>query len=404
MSILKRLLGVETRNTVTTSDPSLAEFLGPRSGVSGYVDNAQASGLAVAQACITVISQNLAAIPLNVYRRGDDGSRERAQDHPLQRVLHDQFTPSMTAFEAREALISDLLTNGNAYAVIETNGRGQVARLFRVSPAMVSIERINNGRLRYRVADHRGQTKVMIQDEILHLRYRIGPDGVLGVSPIQLAREAFGLALTQQEQARKQAAKAFRAEGALVFPQPIPGDKKSEALDKLAARLESQASTSGVIVLDGGAEWHPQSLSSKDAEFLESRKLSNLDVARVFNVPPTAIGIVDNATYSNVEGETRALVTRCLAPMARRIEQAMNAALLTADGRRRHFIEHDMGALLRGDLGARYDAYRVGREAGFLSVNEIRRLENLPPVPGGETHIQPMNFAPLGAQSQEEGN
>lgn len=401
MSILKRLLGVETRNTVTTSDPSLAEFLGQRSGVSGYVDNAQASGLAVAQACITVISQNLAAIPLNVYRRGDDGSRERAQDHPLQRVLHDQFTPSMTAFEAREALISDLLTNGNAYAVIETNGRGQVARLFRVPPAMVSIERINNGRLRYRVADHREQTKVMIQDEILHLRYRIGPDGVMGVSPIQLAREAFGLALTQQEQAQKQAAKAFRAEGALVFPQPIPGDKKNEALDKLAARLESQASTSGVIVLDGGAEWHPQSLSSKDAEFLESRKLSNLDVARVFNVPPTAIGIVDNATYSNVEGETRALVTRCLAPMARRIEQAMNAALLTADGRRRHFIEHDMGALLRGDLGARYDAYRVGREAGFLSVNEIRRLENLPPVPGGDGHLQPMNMIELGKTAEK---
>lgn len=300
-------------------------------------------------------------------------------------------------------MISDLLTNGNAYAVIETNGRGQVARLFRVPPAMVSIERINNGRLRYRVADHRGQTRVMIQDEILHLRYRIGPDGVLGVSPIQLAREAFGLALTQQEQAKKQAAKAFRAEGALVFPQPIPGDKKNEALDKLAARLESQASTSGVIVLDGGAEWHPQSLSSKDAEFLESRKLSNLDVARVFNVPPTAVGIVDNATYSNVEGETRALVTRCLAPMARRIEQAMNAALLTAEGRRRHFIEHDMGALLRGDLGARYDAYRVGREAGFLSVNEIRRLENLPPVPGGETYIQPLNFIELGDEHPKSG-
>lgn len=400
MSFIKRLFGAETRETVTTSDPSLAEFLGQRSGVSGYVDNTQASGLAVAQACITVISQNLAAIPLNIYRRGDDGSRERAQDHPLQRVLHDQFTPSMTAFEAREAMISDLLTSGNAYAQIETNGRGQVVRLFRIPPAMVSIEQLSNGRLRYRVTDRQGKAKVMIQDEILHLRYRIGPDGVIGISPIQLAREAFGLALTQQEQAQKQAAKAFRTEGALVFPQPISGEKKDEALTKLATRLESQASTSGIVVLDGGVQWHSQSLSSKDAEFLESRKLSNLDVARVFNVPPTAIGIVDNATYSNVEGETRALVTRCLAPMARRIEQAMNAALLTAEGRRRHFIEHDMGALLRGDVGARYDAYRVGREAGFLSVNEIRRLENLPPVTGGDGHLQPMNMIELGKTSE----
>ena len=155
-----------------------------------------------------------------------------------------------------------------------------------------------------------------------------------------------------------------------------------------------------MLVLDGGAEWRTQSISSKDAEFLESRKLSNLDVARVFNVPPTAIGIVDNATYSNVEGETRALVTRCLASMARRIEQAMNSALLTTEGRRRYFIEHDMGALLRGDLGTRYEAYRVGREAGFLSVNEIRRLENLPPVPGGNGHLQPMNMIELGKTAE----
>jgi len=403
MNFLKRLVGAETRATVATSDPSLAEFLGQRTGVSGYVDNTQASGLAVAQACITVISQNLAAMPLNVFQRGEKGGHQRTLTHPLHQVLHDQFNSNLTAFEGREMLIAALLTSGNAFARIETNGSGAITALYPLASANVTVECLVNGRLRYRVSNLAGGNSVLTQDEVLHLRYRLAQDGLLGISPIQLARESFALALTQQEQAHKQAAKAFRTEGALVFPQPIPGDKKNEALDKLATRLESQATTSGIIVLDGGAEWHSQSLSSKDAEFLESRKLSNLDVARVFNVPPTAIGIVDNATYSNVEGETRALVTRCLAPMARRLEQAMNAALLTAEGRRGHFIEHDMGALLRGDLGARYDAYRVGREAGFLSVNEIRKMENLPPVPGGEVHIQPLNFTTLGNPEQKEG-
>ena len=254
MSFFKRLLGVETRETAATSDPSLVDFLSQRAAISGYVDSGEASSLAVAQACITVISQNLAAMPLNVYQRADDGSRERASAHPTSRVLHDQFNANMTAFEGREMLIASMLIDGSAFARIEANGRGQITALHPIPPANVAVERLANGRLRYRVSDRAGGAHVLTQDEMLHLRYRLGKDGVLGVSPIQLAREAFGLALTQQEQAHKQAAKSFRAEGALIFPQAINSDKKAEALDKLALRLESQASTSGIIVLDGGVE------------------------------------------------------------------------------------------------------------------------------------------------------
>lgn len=398
MSFLSRILGRENRATVPTSDPSLAEYLGQRSTATGFVDANRASGLAVAQACISVISQNLAAMPLNVYQHGENGGRDRAKTHPLHSCLHDRFNDQMTAFEGREYLVVSLLTAGNAFARIETNARGQAVALHPLHPALVTVEKLETGRLRYRVSDPRGGSKVHIQDEILHLRYRLGPDGIMGASPIQLARETFSLALTQQEQATRQAGKAFRPEGALVFPQSIGGEKKTDALEKLRDRVTGDVSTSGILVLDGGVEWKSLSLSSKDAEFLESRKLSNMDVARTFSVPPTVVGITDNATYSNVDGESRALVVRCLAPMARRVEQAMNAALLTAEGRKRFFVEHDLAGLLRGDLKARYEAYRIGREWGWLSPNEIRGWENLRGIENGDEYLSPLNMTELGAR------
>jgi len=402
MSIFDRLFGRETRSTVTTSDPTLAEFLGQRSTGTGFVDPNRSSGLAVAQASISVISQNLAAMPLNLYQRGDDSGRTRATAMPLYGVLHDMMNTQLTAFEGREFLTVSLLTTGNAYARIETNGRGQVVALYPIHPAEMTVERLESGRLRYTSTTKRGQRSVHLQDEILHLRYRIGPDGVMGVSPIQLARETFSLALTQQEQANKQAGRSFRTEGALVFPNPLSGDKKEDALGKLRDRIEGQVETSGLLVLDGGVDYKPLSLSSKDAEFLESRKLTNMDIARIFSVPPSTVGITDNATYSNVDGESRALVVRCLAPMAKRIEQAMNAALLTAQSRKTMFIEHDLAGLMRGDMKARYEAYKIGREWGWLSPNDIARFENLPDIAGGDEYLSPLNMTVLGARDGGE--
>lgn len=393
--------GREKRDAeVTTSDPSLAEFLGQR-GLSSFVDTARASGLAVAQACIGTIAHNLSAMPLNLYQTTDEGGRAKATTNPLHGVLHDQFNPQMTAFEGREFLIVSLLTAGNAYARIETNGRGQVIALYPVHHAQVAVERLESGRLRYRVADHRGRATVHTQDEMLHLRYRLASDGAMGLSPIQLARDTFGLALTQEDQASKQANRAFRLEGALVFPQAVSSQGKSDVLDKMRDRIESQAATSGVLVLDGGADFKAMAMSAKDAEFLQSRKLTHLDIARIFNVPPTVAGITDNATYSNVDGESKALVVRCLAPMAKRIEQAMNAALLTAEGRKRLFIEHDLAGLLRGDQKARYEAYRTGRDAGFLSPNEIRAWENMPKIEGGDEYLSPLNMTRVGERETD---
>lgn len=397
MSLINRILGREKRAAIQSDDPYLAEWFGLRGGIGGYVDPGRASGIAVAHACIAIVSQNLAAMPLNLYRRSDDGGRERATDHPLYSVLHDMANPSMTAFEAREALLASLMVAGNAFARLEWDRRGQVTGLFPLDPGKVAVERLESGRLRYRVSGDGGGVRVYLQEEMLHLRYRLARDGVMGLSPIQIARETFNLALTQQDTASKQAAKSFLPEGALVFPTVIGKDQRQTVLDKMEAKVNSDLATRGVLVLDGGTDWKSFSFSSKDAEFLESRKLTNLDICRIWGVPPTVAGITDNATYSNSDQESRALVVRCLAPMARRIEQAMNAALLTTEGRKTLFIEHDLAGLLRGDMMARYDAYSVGRNGGWLSVNEIRGWENMPKVDGGDEYLSPLNMTQAGA-------
>jgi HK97 family phage portal protein len=392
MSFMDRFKRREKRAAIQSDDPYIAEWFGLRGGIGGYVDPGRASGIAVAHACISIVSQNLAAMPLNLYRRSADGGRERAADHPLYGALHDMANPTMTAFEARETLLASLMVAGNAFARIEWNRAGQATALYPLDPGAVAVERLESGRLRYRVSSSAGGVRVYLQEEMLHLRYRLAKDGVMGLSPVQIARETFNLSLTQQDTAQKQAAKSFLPEGALVFPQVIGKDQRQNALDKLEAKVNSDLATRNVLVLDGGTDWKSFSFSSKDAEFLESRKLTNLDICRIWGVPPTVAGITDNATYSNSDQESRALVVRCLAPMARRVEQAMNAALLTAESRKGMFIEHDLAGLLRGDMKARYDAYSVGRNGGWLSVNEIRGWENMPKIDGGDEYLSPLNM------------
>ncbi len=391
MSLLGRILGRETRSAVKSDDPYLAEWFGMRGGIGGYVDPNRASGIAVAHACIAIVSQNLAAMPLNLYRRSENGGRERATDHPLYSALHDMPNATMTAFEVREALIASLMVAGNAFARLDWNGRGQVTGLHPLDPGKVGVEKLESGRLRYRVSTNSG-VRVYLQEEILHLRYRLGRDGVMGLSPVQIARETFNLALTQQETAGKQASKSFLPEGALIFPNKISMEQRDNVLEKMERKVNSDLATRGILVLDGGTDWKSFSFSSKDAEFLDSRKLTNLDICRIWGVPPTVAGITDNATYSNSDQESRALVVRCLAPMAKRIEQAMNAALLTTESRKTLFIEHDLAGLLRGDMKARYDAYAVGRYGGWLNVNEIRGWENMPKIDGGDEFLSPLNM------------
>jgi len=367
----------------------------------GYTGPDSASGHAVALRCIQLISENLAMVPFRLYAREGDGGRAPAEQHPLYDVLQHEFNPEMTAFDGREFLLASILVHGNAYARIERDVRGQVTALYPYAAPSVAVERRPSGRILYTASKPDGTADRLLDGEMLHLRYRRAGDSMLGLSPIALAQQTFRVALAQQTQAVAQAENAFRPAGMLVFPKPVNAEAMQKSKDDFTAKVIGAAKANEIIVMDGGLEWKAFNISAKDAEFLESRKLSNLDIARIFGVPPTAAGIPDHATYSNVEQESTALVARCLSPMARRIEQQIMGDLLSRDARRSLFVEHDLQGLLRGDQKARYESFMIGRQGGWLSQNEIRGFENLPKIDGGDEYLTPLNMAPVGGRQQE---
>ena len=276
---------------------------------------------------------------------------------------------------------------GNAYARIERNFRGEVIAYYPLMPISVAVERLTTGRLRYRVSDPVQGSMVLLQDEMLHVR-GASRDGVLGLSPLHIARGALSLAMSQSELADGLMANSLRPSGILSYPEKVTAEAKAGVREQVESGFSGSRNAGRLMIMDGGAKFERLAMTPEDAEFLATRKLSNEDVARIFGVPPTCVGITDKATYSNTEQEARALVQNSLGPLARRVEAAMMRGLLTPEARRSLYIEHDLDSLMRGDIGARYKSYRLGREIGALSPNDIRRMENDPPIPNGDIYHQ----------------
>jgi HK97 family phage portal protein len=390
--------------TVKSSDTYLAEFFGAGGRFGAFVDPERLmSNSAVAARCVNLRSEMLASTTLHVYRHTADGGREKATDHPMYSVLHDTFNPNMSAFEGREFLIRNHDLYGNAYARIERDSRGEVIALWPYSSGLVGVERLSSGRLRYRCTEADGTVRILLQEEILHLR---GPsrDGWIGLSPIQYARDAMGLRVAQSETSTALVNNGLRPSGVLTYPDKLPPEKTKAARDQLSSRVQGPDNAGGFLVLDGGAKYETMSWTPQDAEFLASMKLSNEDVARIFGVPPTTVGITDKATYSNTEQEGRALVQNCLGPLAGRFEAALQRCILTPDEQKIMYVEHDLSVLLRGDMQARFEAYRIAREIGAFSPNDVRRRENEPPIADGDIYHQPANWVPLGTQAPVQGS
>lgn len=342
------------------------------------------SNLAVAVRCVSLRSELLASVPLKIYRRLEDGDRERVAS-PLADVLGDLANPLMTAFELREFLVRSLDTAGNGYARIDRNGRGQATALWPLVPSMVQVEQLESGRLRYRVSQPGGKVAVYLQEEILHIRAS-SDDGLVGRSPIAIARGALGTAIAQNEVMENLATNGLRPSFALVHP----GKLKPGAIENIRNSIDADnagpANAGKPLVLEEGMKPENISFNAEEVELLESHKLSNEDVARIFGVPPASVGISTSVSYGSAQQAAQDLVSNALAPLAARVEQALMRCLLTTEGRRTFIIEHDLSGLLRGDASMRWASYRTAREIGALSTNEIRRFENLRGVEGGDDH------------------
>lgn len=343
-------------------------------------------------ACVKIIAEDVASLPLITYRRVD-GGRERAMDHRLYPILHDRPNPEMSSVEFRETLQGHLLLWGNAYAEIERDGAGRVVNLWPLRPDRMSVERM--GDLVYTYVLPGGDRVRIPTVNVLHLR-GLSSDGYVGYSPIALAREAVGLGLATEEYAARFFGNDARPGGVLQHPGKLSTDAATRLKASWEAAHRGLTNSQRVAVLEEGIEWKQVGMPARDAQFLETRMYQLRDVARIYRVPLHKLGDLERATFSNIEHQSREYVDSTLRPWLVRWEQRLNMALFSAQDAGRYYVEHLVDALLRGDLKSRYEAYAVGRTNGWLSADDIRELENMNPLPDGQgkLYLVPLNMAP----------
>lgn len=372
----------ETRDAVSVSDPAAGRLFGIVPTGSGQtVTPDTAESLSAVYACVAAIAETIGSLPLIVYRKTGDGGRERAPEQTLYPLLHDAPNGTQTALEFREMLTAWMLLRGNAYAEIIRDGAGRVAELRAIRPDRVTVLRLANGRMAYDVRDANGRMHRLLQEEVFHLKDR-SDDGLVGKSRIQVARETLGLALAELQHGANTFSNGTRLSGALK----LAGTLNDEGLARLRQSWQSQYSggqnAGRVAILENGMDFAPFSMTLEDAEWIAARQLSVQEIARLFRVPPVMIGDLSHANYSNSVEMNRWFVTHGLRRHLIAWEQAIAQQLLTADGRRQYFIEHNVEAVLRGDSLNRAQFYQSGIDAGWLLPSEARRLENLPVVAG----------------------
>jgi HK97 family phage portal protein len=346
---------------------------------SGPVNAATAQGVSAVYACVGAISETVASLPLILFKR-DGEDRTRATDHPLYKVLHDQPNDHQTALEFREWMMACVLLRGNAFAKIIRGYDGQVRELLPMAPDRVSVLRVGTG-LGYEYTDFAGKVERLLPTEVLHLRHRLGDDGVLGVSPIAAAKSVIQLAISERDHGVNTFGNATRLGGILK----VPGKLNPEQKASLSASWNTQyggANTGKTALLEYGVDFTPVSMTLEDAEWIAARQFSVEETCRLFRVPPTIVGDLRHGNYSNSVELARQFVTMTLRRHLVAWEQSISKQLLTDAGRRIYFAEHQVEGLLRGDATNRADFYTKGIAAGWMLKSEARKLENLPVIKG----------------------
>lgn len=337
-----------------------------------------AESISAVYACVSAISETVGSLPLEVYRRTDDG-REKAKQHPLYRLLHDTPNDWQTALEFREQLQRHVLLRGNAYAEVKRNNAGRVEALLPIHPDRVVILKSDSGRLVYEVADDNGQQRRLLADEVLHLRYHTD-DGIVGRSPISVARDSIALALAERTHGAKMFEQGTKLSGVIETPAGTTKEQARQICDSWAAGQAGVSNHGKTGVLPQGATFRTVSMTLEDAEWIEARRLSVEETARLFRVPPTLIGDLREANYSNAVELGRYFVTHTLRRHLVMWEQAINRTLINDP--RQFYAEHSVEGLLRGDSKTRAEFYQRGIEDGWLQRSEVRQLENLPKIEG----------------------
>lgn len=373
-----RLFKRSSPEPTTPAYDTYYDRLGSAANVAGVnVNTVTAESISAVYACVAAISETVGSLPLEVYRNTDQG-REKAKTHPLYKILHAEPNGYQTAMEFREQMQRHVLLRGNAYAEIVWSITGRIEALKPMHPDSVTVLTTPDGRLLYETKDRMGRTRRLLSDEVLHLRYH-SDDGLMGRSPIQVARDTVGLALAERTHGAKLFEQGTKLSGVIETPPGTTKEQASQIRDSWATGQAGVMNHGKTPVLPQGASYKTVSMTLEDAEWIEARRLSIVECARLFRVPPVMIGDMEAANYSNVVELARFFVTNTLRRHLVMWEQAINRACITNPA---FFVEHNVEGLLRGDSLARSNFYQRGIEDGWMLKSEVRRIENLPTIEG----------------------
>lgn len=365
------------------------------------VSERTAMQLTAVYACVRIIAETVASLPLNLYRR-DGALVEKATGHSLDFLLHNEPNDEMTSFVFRETLMTQLLLWGNAYAQILRDRRGQVLALYPLLPGNMRADRTKNGTLYYEYLKD-GQIVLMRADQVLHIP-GLGFDGIVGHSPIAVAKNALGSAIATEDFGAKFFKNGAIPSGILTTDKKI---QDREALRKAWQEGYGNSNTLRTAILEEGMKYERVSIPNSDAQFLETRKFQVSEICRLFRVPPHMVGDLERATFSNIEHQSIEFTVHTIRPWVKRIEQGMDRQLLLPSEKREYFVGFNIDGLLRGDYKSRMEGYAVGRQNGWLSANDIRAMENMNPIPaeeGGNLYHMNGSMIPLTGASGEGGD
>lgn len=400
MSIFSGLFRSRDKPKNSTAGARYAFYMGG-STAGKSVTERSAMQMTAVYACVRILSEAIAGLPLHMYRYNADGGKEKAIDHPLYLILHDEPNPEMSSFIFRETLMTHLLLWGNAYAQIIRNGKGEVIALYPLMPNKMTVDRDKNGQLYYsyqRSSDEAGgknETVVLTPFDVLHIP-GLGFDGLVGYSPIAMAKNAIGLAIATEEYGSKFFANGASPSGVLEHPGTIKDPERLR--ESWQSSFGGSVNSHKIAVLEEGLKFTPISISPNEAQFLETRKFQINEIARIFRVPPHMVGDLEKSSFSNIEQQSLEFVKYTLDPWVIRWEQSIQRTLLTPDEKKSYFVKFNVEGLLRGDYQSRMNGYATARQNGWMSANDIRELENLDRIPaedGGDLYLINGNMLPL---------
>jgi len=366
------------------------------------VDEKSAMQIATVYACVRLLAESVAGLPLHLYKADGEDGKMKARDHPLYKILYRQANPEMSSFSFWEAMMTHLLLWGNAFAQIVRDGKNGVLGLYPLLPENVEIDRQNGGELYYiyhaytdEVPGENNKDILFRRDEILHIP-GLGFNGLVGFSPIAMMKNSLGTTLAVERYGSAFFKNGAQPSGVLEHPGVL---KNPEKIRQNWSQIYGGAGNAHKIaVIEEGMSYKPISLPPEDSQFLSTREFGVEEICRIFRVPPHMVQDLKRATFGNIEHQSIDFVVHTLDPWLTRIEQAIIKDVLLEDEQDEYFPKFNVDGLLRGDYKSRMEGYAIGFTNGFLSPNDIRRLENMDPIPeemGGNVYVANGSYVKL---------